>query len=51
MAFAVVDFSTDMTHTVSGRMDGHASSLKAELMGLLVAVVAMCRESRLGKAE
>jgi ribonuclease HI len=41
MAIGVVDFSTGTTHTVSGRTHGHASSLKAELTGLLVTVVAM----------
>ena len=39
-AFGVVDLSQDNPITVQGRTDGHASSAKAELMGLLVAVLA-----------
>jgi ribonuclease HI len=39
-AFGVVDLSQDIPLTVQGRTDGHASSAKAELMGLLAAVLA-----------
>ncbi|KAF9536009.1 hypothetical protein EC957_000894, partial [Mortierella hygrophila] len=38
-AFGVVDLTQDNTLTVKGRTDGHASSAKAELMGLLTAVL------------
>ncbi|KAF9111740.1 hypothetical protein BGX30_007494, partial [Mortierella sp. GBA39] len=40
MAFGVVDLTLDTPLTVKGRTTGHASSAKAELMGLLAAVVA-----------
>ncbi|KAG0249321.1 hypothetical protein BGZ95_007588, partial [Linnemannia exigua] len=39
-AFAVVDLTQEPTLTVQGRSDGYASSAKAELMGLLAAVLA-----------
>ncbi|KAF9342474.1 hypothetical protein BGX26_007461, partial [Mortierella sp. AD094] len=39
MAFGVVDLSQPVTRTVHGRTDGHASSAKAELMGLLAAII------------
>ncbi|KAG9061442.1 hypothetical protein KI688_007433 [Linnemannia hyalina] len=38
-AFGVVDLTQDNPLTVQGRTDGHASSAKAELMGLLAAVL------------
>ncbi|KAG0356181.1 hypothetical protein BGX24_006465, partial [Mortierella sp. AD032] len=38
-AFGVVDLSQDTPLTMQGRTDGHASSAKAELMGLLIAVL------------
>ncbi|KAF9353894.1 hypothetical protein BGX26_008343, partial [Mortierella sp. AD094] len=38
-AFGVVDFSQPITRTVHGRTDGYASSAKAELMGLLAAII------------
>ncbi|KAG0363030.1 hypothetical protein BGX24_004997, partial [Mortierella sp. AD032] len=41
MAFGVVDLRQDNPLSVKGRTDGHASSAKAELMGLLAAVVAV----------
>ncbi|KAG9061498.1 hypothetical protein KI688_007076 [Linnemannia hyalina] len=39
LAFGVVDLTQDNPLTVQGRTDGHASSAKAELMGLLAAVL------------
>ncbi|KAF8944536.1 hypothetical protein BGZ46_006231, partial [Entomortierella lignicola] len=39
MAFGVVDLSQPITRTVHGRTDGYASSAKAELMGLLAAII------------
>ncbi|KAF9193253.1 hypothetical protein BGZ50_007651, partial [Haplosporangium sp. Z 11] len=39
MAFGVVDLSQPEQHTVKGRTDGFASSTKAELMGLLAAIL------------
>ncbi|KAG0373176.1 hypothetical protein BGX24_012038, partial [Mortierella sp. AD032] len=39
-AFGVVDLTQDTTLTVQGRTDGYASSAKAELMGLIAAVLA-----------
>ncbi|KAG9062981.1 hypothetical protein KI688_004581 [Linnemannia hyalina] len=38
-AFGVVDLTQDNPLTVQGRADGHASSAKAELMGLLATVL------------
>ncbi|KAF9122102.1 hypothetical protein BGX30_002208, partial [Mortierella sp. GBA39] len=38
-AYGVVDLTQDNPLTVQGRTDGHASSAKAELMGLLAAVL------------
>ena len=40
MAFSVVDLQQDIHLPIKGRTDGHASSAKAELMGLIAAVVA-----------
>ena len=40
MAFGVVDLSQNTPISVSGRTDGYASSTKAELMGLLAAIIA-----------
>ncbi|KAF9080986.1 hypothetical protein BGX29_004831, partial [Mortierella sp. GBA35] len=40
MAFGVVDPTSDPPLIVKGRTDGHASSAKAELLGLLAAIVA-----------
>jgi len=40
MAFGVVDLQQDIHLPIKGRTDGHASSAKAELMGLIAAVVA-----------
>ncbi|KAF9188786.1 hypothetical protein BGZ49_003907, partial [Haplosporangium sp. Z 27] len=40
MAFGVVDQSGIIPQVVRGRTDGHASSTKAELMGLLAAILA-----------
>ncbi|KAF9082170.1 hypothetical protein BGX29_004026, partial [Mortierella sp. GBA35] len=40
MAFGVVDITHDPPLTVQGRTNGHASSAKAELMGLLAAIQA-----------
>lgn len=42
--FGVVDLSQDNPLTFQGRTDGHASSAKAELMGLLAAVLAATPE-------
>ncbi|KAF9171435.1 hypothetical protein BGX20_007599, partial [Mortierella sp. AD010] len=39
MAFGVVDLSQSVARVVHGRTDGHASSAKAELMGLLAAIL------------
>ncbi|KAF9341033.1 hypothetical protein BGX26_008805, partial [Mortierella sp. AD094] len=39
MAFGVADLSQPTTRTVHGRTDGCASSAKAELMGLLAAII------------
>ncbi|GJJ74732.1 hypothetical protein EMPS_07090 [Entomortierella parvispora] len=41
MAFGVADISTTAPHSIPGRADGQASSGKAELMGLLAAIVSM----------
>lgn len=41
MAFGVVEMHTDTNTSIPGRTDGHASSGKAELMGLLATIVAM----------
>ncbi|KAF9403898.1 hypothetical protein BGZ76_007172, partial [Entomortierella beljakovae] len=40
MAFGVVDNTNSITRSVGGRTGGYASSTKAELMGLLAAIVA-----------
>jgi ribonuclease HI len=40
MGFSVVDPQQDIHLPIKGRTDGHASSTKAELMGLIAAVVA-----------
>ncbi|KAH7030131.1 hypothetical protein BKA57DRAFT_523863 [Linnemannia elongata] len=39
LAFGVVDLAQENPLTVQGRTDGHASSAKSELIGLLVAVL------------
>ncbi|KAF9540862.1 hypothetical protein EC957_003668 [Mortierella hygrophila] len=38
-AYGVVDLTQDNPLTVQGRTDGHASSAKAELMGLLAVIL------------
>ncbi|KAI1320076.1 hypothetical protein EDD11_002047, partial [Mortierella claussenii] len=47
MAFSVVDTSQATGDTLQGRVDGYASSTKAELMGLIAAVIAQPKEQDL----
>ncbi|KAI1310814.1 hypothetical protein EDD11_003628, partial [Mortierella claussenii] len=47
MAFGAVDTSQDTTATLQGRVDGYASSTKAELMGLIATVIMQPKEQDL----